>query len=137
MSPVWRQATGFVNSQEKDCQRKTRLIVRGGRGKVITVNGVAFKWHPSYDGSENVVYSAMPTYNGRVVTGVPGIPQPPANTDGVQFGFHRDDYSKASWTANGTCTDPQSLLPQPPDHGHMVWRNSRNLVTYQHIISNS
>ena len=93
---------GILNS------RVTILQCQRGRdGNIITVNGVDFKWQPS-SGSENVVYAAVATYNGAIAVGVPGnaIPQPPANTDGVQFGFHRDDYSKAVWTTNGTVLNP-------------------------------
>ena len=89
---------------------------RGVDVQVITVNGVDFKWEPSNDPSENVVYSAVATYNGAVAAGVPGnaVPQPPANTDGVQFDFHHDDYSKAVWTTDGTVLSPNLSHPGHP-----------------------
>ena len=90
---------------------------RDAHGNVILVNGVDFKWRPATDGSENVVYSAVATDYGSEALGVPAgaIPQPPATTDGIQIGFHHNDYQQASWTKNGA-----SLTPNLSNPSHQV-----------------
>lgn len=72
-------------------------------GNPIFFNGLNFVWGQDRAGSENRILSALPTYNGNPETYLPArlVPQPPANTDGVVFEFHHDDYQWTTWSRDG------------------------------------
>lgn len=71
-------------------------------GATVFYNGIDFSWGPSTDGTENNLYSAVPTFNAEPMSGLPAdlLPQPPAGTDGLIFEFHHDDYDQISWPPN-------------------------------------
>ncbi len=87
-------------------------------GQPVFYNGVEFAWGPSRDGTENNVYSAVPTFDAQPLPGllVGLIPQPPAGTDGILFEFHHDDYEQTTWPP------VPSVLPAPGHTRMAVWQ---------------
>jgi hypothetical protein len=72
-------------------------------GNPIEINDVTFSWTVNLYDTGYVLDSAVPTYNGVAIPGLPSgaIEQPPAGTDGMQFAFHLDDFRLGHWTKNG------------------------------------
>lgn len=90
-------------------------------GSPIFFNGVNFQW--TRDASGNHLTTAQPTYNGMPMTTVSNdsVPQPPANTDGVIFEFHHDDYQWTNWSADGTAYTNTVPAPGHTRMGSLGW----------------
>ena len=91
------------------------------KGLPLHFNHLNFSWSPAPDGSGEVLSKVRAAFNnGAKVSWLPQrlIPQPPPGTNGLQFGFHHDDYQASAWTADGFILAPIS----PPAHTRMsMW----------------
>ncbi len=102
---------GYLNSRVS-----VLTCTQDSRRKTIFFNGVDYSWKLG-SGGRVTLTAAVPTYNGRVMTNLPAIPQPPAGTDGMIFEFHHDDYESSSWVVRGL---PLNTDLKRPGHTRMA-----------------
>lgn len=87
-------------------------------GNLLHFNHAVFSFAPSSDGTTNVLTSASANFDGQSLPSST-IPQPPAGTDGLVTGFHRDNYQNTAWATQGVPF--ASTLPAPGHTRLVTW----------------
>ena len=96
---------------------------RDSTGFPLHFNHLTFSWALSADGTDNVLTHVTGNFNnGDKVWPVPRnlIPQPPTGSDGLQFGFHHDNYQSSQWTQDGVLLYP--FLSSPGHTRMATWQ---------------
>lgn len=94
LMPIVFTAAGVLNS------RVGFLACPMVSGRPVPYDGIDVSWTSVNSGTDNAVGQIVPTLNGTTSLAISAsnVPQPPAGSDGLIFGFNRDNFAAAQWT---------------------------------------